>query len=66
MRTLSTLAARVTVAGMSLIPALVHAQAAPNCGVAGTPPCPTPEPGSWPLTALALGVLVAVKFIRRK
>jgi hypothetical protein len=64
MRTLSTLAARVAVAGLALLPTLVQAQA--NCGQPGTPPCPTPEPGSWPLVALALGVLVAVKFIRRK
>lgn len=66
MRTLSALTARVAVAAMALVPVLAGAQAGPNCGVAGTPPCPTPEPGTWPLVALALGVLVAVKFIRRK
>lgn len=64
MTTLSTLAARAAVAALAFAPALAAAQA--NCGVPGTPPCPTPEPGSWPLVALALGVLVAVKFIRRK
>ena len=64
MRTLSTLAARVAAAGLALVPVLASAQA--NCGQPGTPPCPTPEPGTWPLVALALGVLVAVKFIRRK
>lgn len=66
MRALSTLTARLTVAALAFIPALAGAQAAPGCGAAGTPPCPVPEPGSWPLAALALGVLVAVKFIRRK
>lgn len=66
MSTLSTWAARVAAAALALAPALAGAQAAPNCGVPGTPPCPTPEPGSWPLVALAIGVLVAVKFIRRK
>jgi hypothetical protein len=66
MSKLSTLAARAAVAGLAFVPLLAGAQAAPNCGVPGTPPCPTPEPGSWPLVALALGVLVAVKFIRRK
>lgn len=66
MNALSTLAARVAAAGLTLIPALVDAQVAPNCGTPGTPPCPTPEPGSWPLVALALGMLVAVKFIKRK
>lgn len=64
MRALSTLAARAVVAALSLAPTLAAAQA--NCGTPGTPPCPTPEPGSWPLVALALGVLVAVKFIKRK
>lgn len=64
MSTLSTLAARLAVAGLSLAPVLASAQA--NCGQPGTPPCPTPEPGSWPLAALALGMLVAVKFIKRK
>jgi len=64
MRTLSTLMSRAAVAGMALLPALAQAQA--NCGQPGTPPCPTPEPGSWPLVALALGVLAVVKYIRRK
>lgn len=64
MARLSTLAARASAAALALAPVLASAQA--NCGIAGTPPCPTPEPGSWPLVALALGVLVAVKFIRRK
>lgn len=66
MRTLSTLATRLAVAGLTLLPVLAGAQTSPNCGAAGTPPCPTPEPGTWPLVALALGVLVAVKVIRRK
>jgi len=66
MRTLSKIAARITVASLALLPMLGGAQVAPNCGVPGTPPCPTPEPGTWPLVALALGVLVAVKFIKRK
>jgi len=66
MRTLSKLAAHIAVAGLALVPVLVDAQIAPNCGVPGTPPCPTPEPGTWPLVALALGVLAAVKFIKRK
>ena len=66
MRTPSTLLARVAVTAMAFIPVLAGAQAGPNCGTAGTPPCPTPEPGTWPLVALALGVLAAVKFIRRK
>lgn len=64
MRTFSRLAAHIAIAGLALMPALASAQA--NCGVPGTPPCPTPEPGTWPLVALALGVLVAVKFIKRK
>ncbi|MGM9482319.1 PEP-CTERM sorting domain-containing protein [Roseateles sp. NT4] len=64
MTTLSSIAARVAAASLALMPVLASAQA--NCGVPGTPPCPTPEPGSWPLVALALGVLAAVKFIRRK
>jgi hypothetical protein len=64
MRTVANLITRAAVAGLALLPALAQAQA--NCGVPGTPPCPTPEPGSWPLVALALGVLVAVRFIRRK
>lgn len=64
MRTLSTLATRVAVATLAALPALAGAQV--NCGQPGTPPCPTPEPGTWPLVGLALGVLVAVKFIRRK
>lgn len=63
MTSLHTLAARAA-AALTLAPVLAQAQA--NCGAPGTPPCPTPEPGSWPLVALALGVLVAVKFIRRK
>ncbi|HEY8877022.1 MAG TPA: PEP-CTERM sorting domain-containing protein [Roseateles sp.] len=67
MTTLSTLAARAAVAALTLAPALAGAQVAPpGCGASGTAPCPTPEPGSWPLVALALGVLVAVKFIKRK
>ena len=66
MRTLSNLSTRVAVAALAFVPLLAGAQAAPGCGVQGTPPCPLPEPGSWPLAALALGVLVAVKFIRRK
>lgn len=64
MARLSTLVARAAAATLTLAPLLAQAQA--NCGTPGTPPCPTPEPGSWPLVALALGVLVAVKFIRRK
>lgn len=60
----STLVARAAVAALGLAaPLLAGAQ---TCGQPGTPPCPTPEPGSWPLVALALGVLVAMKFIRRK
>lgn len=66
MTTLSTLTARVAVAGLAFIPMLAGAQAAPTCGVQGTPPCPLPEPATWPLVALALGVLVAAKFMRRK
>lgn len=65
MTRLHTLAARAAVAALTLAPLLASAQAT-NCGVQGTPPCPTPEPGSWPLVGLALGVLVAVRFIRRK
>lgn len=64
MTRLHSLATRAAVAALTLAPVLASAQA--NCGAPGTPPCPTPEPGSWPLVALALGVLVAVKFIRRK
>lgn len=64
MARLHSLAARAAVAALTLAPVLASAQA--NCGSPGTPPCPTPEPGTWPLVALALGVLVAVKFIRRK
>lgn len=68
MRTLAPLAARLAVACLSLAPLLAEAQVAPapGCGASGAAPCPVPEPGSWPLVALALGVLVAVKFIRRK
>lgn len=66
MTTLSTLAARAAVAALTLAPMLASAQVAPGCGASGAAPCPTPEPGSWPLVALALGVLVAVKFIKRK
>ena len=66
MRTLSPLAARVVVTCLTLAPLLAQAQVAPGCGASGAAPCPVPEPGSWPLAALALGVLVAVKFIKRK
>ena len=66
MRTLSTLTTRAALIGLTWLPALVQAQVAPGCGASGAGPCPTPEPGSWPLVALALGVLVVVKFIKRK
>ncbi len=64
MSALSTLAARVAVAALTCAPALAAAQA--NCGIPGAPPCPTPEPGSWPLVGLALGMLAVAKFIKRK
>lgn len=64
MARLQSWATLATVAALGLAPALALAQA--NCGTAGTPPCPAPEPGSWPLVALALGALVAVRYIRRK
>ncbi len=64
MSTLATLATRTAVAALAFAPLLAAAQA--NCGVPGAPPCPTPEPGSWPLVALALGMLAVTKFIRRK
>lgn len=67
MRTLAPLAARLAVACLTLAPLLAEAQVAPpGCGASGAAPCPVPEPASWPLVALALGVLVAVKFIKRK
>lgn len=42
------------------------AQAQAQCGLPGQPPCPVPEPASWPLAVLAVGIALAVRHIRRK
>lgn len=66
MSTMSTLAARVAMAMAALASGPVLASAQASCGLPGTAPCPTPEPGSWPLVGLALGMLAVAKFIKRK
>lgn len=56
---------RAAIALASLSPVWAWAQANPNCGLAGQPPCPVSEPGSWPLVAVAL-VAVGLAMRRRK
>lgn len=50
---------------LALIPQWGMTQAA-NCGLPGTPPCPLPEPETWPLVMLALGVLAVVKVFNKR
>jgi MYXO-CTERM domain-containing protein len=65
MRQIPQWMARVGVAALLAAPVLSGAQTAPGCGANGVP-CPLPEPGSWPLAALALGLVAVVGYIRRK
>ncbi|MBI3346278.1 MAG: hypothetical protein HY020_03585 [Burkholderiales bacterium] len=51
---------------LTLLPLLGAAQTGANCGVAGTPPCPLPDPETWPLVALALGVLAVVRHLNKR
>ena len=62
---LKNLALRGAAAALALAPMLVLAQS--NCGLAGQPPCPVPEPGSLWLVGLALGAAGAVsRYLRKK
>jgi hypothetical protein len=52
-------------AALAMVPQWGMTQAA-NCGLPGTPPCPVPEPETWPLVVLALGVLAVVRHLNKR
>jgi len=49
---------------LALLPFAVMAQQNPNCGT--TAPCPLPEPESWPLVVLAIGVMAVVRHLNKR